>query len=243
MRSGSTLSSFLHPTPSHHPQTIAALDWGVHVLVEKPPAYTVEEMQQMAEASDKAGKHLMVAWNRTFGLLRVKELFAHQPPKVVMADYVRPDPTFLVIIRTHMVDPLYFLCGEPAQVVAKGEMFDEHKEGHVVASIRFQNGSLGQLTGSFGAGGNSERFTAYGDGYTVFVESTSRGQGRIMRGSREVESFGPVDTVQLQIRHFIDCVREDKEPLNSGHDAVRIVRFMWDIMDAAGIGITSHPRR
>ena len=111
----------------------------------------------------------------------------------------------------------------------------------MVASIRFQNGSLGQLTGSFGAGGNSERFTAYGDGYTVFVESTSRGQGRIMRGSREVESLGPVDTVQLQIRHFIDCVREDKEPLNSSHDAVRIVRFMWDIMDAAGIGIPPAP--
>jgi len=231
----------LTPDLAHHPQTIKSLEAGVHVLVEKPPAYTVEETQEMAATAERAKKHLMVAWNRTFALLRVKELFAQQPPEVVLADYVRPNPIYLGIVRGHVITPLYFICGEPADIAAQGEMFDKQQEGHLLASIRFQNGTLGQLTSSYGTGAHSEQFTAYGNGYSVFVASTGQGKGRIMRGGKEVESFGPVDTTQLQLRHFIDCIKEDKEPLNSGREAVQIMRFIWGIMDAAGIGMPPIP--
>ncbi|MCZ6677878.1 MAG: Gfo/Idh/MocA family oxidoreductase [Candidatus Poribacteria bacterium] len=231
----------LTPDLAHHPQTLKSLAAGVHVLVEKPPAYTVAETQEMAAAAEKAGKHLMVAWNRIFALRRVKELFAQEPPKLVLVNFVRPNPAYLALIRNHAVDVLHFICGEPADIVAQGEMFNEQQEGHVLASIRFRNGILGQLTSSFGTGGHSEQFTAYGNGYTVFIESTSRGQGRIMRGGQEMEVLGPVDSTALQIRHFIDCIKDDKAPLTSGREAVRIMRLMWSIMDAAGIGMPPLP--
>ena len=221
----------LTPDVAHHPQTLLSLESGVHVLVEKPPAYTVAETEEMA-AAEKAGKHLMVAWNRTYALLRVKALFTDEPPEVVMANYVRPEPAYLGLIRHHIVDPLYFLCGEPADVSAQGDMFSAQQEGHTLANIRFENGSVGQLTSSFGSGGHSEQFTAYGNGYSVFIDSTS--QGRIMRGRQVIESLDPVDSSAVQIRHFIDCIREDKEPLTSGRRAVQIVRFIWAIMDGAG---------
>ena len=50
-------------TPSylHASQAIAALEAGKHVLVEKPMALTAEECDRMIEASQKAGKVLMVA--------------------------------------------------------------------------------------------------------------------------------------------------------------------------------------
>ena len=50
-------------TPSylHAAQTIAALEAGKHVLVEKPMALTAQECDRMIEASRKAGKVLMVA--------------------------------------------------------------------------------------------------------------------------------------------------------------------------------------
>ena len=231
----------LTPDLAHHPQTLRSLAAGVHVLVENPPAYTVAETEEMAAAAEKAGKHLMVAWNRIFALQRVKEIFAQAPPEVAMANFVRPNPSYLALIRNHLVDVLYFICGEPAHIVAHGRMFNEEQEGHVLASIRFQNGTLGQLTSSFGAGGQSEQFTAYGDGHSVFVETTGRGQGRIVRGGQEEEVLGPVDSAALQLRHFIDCIKEDKEPLTCGREAVRIIRFMWAILDAAGLGMPPLP--
>ncbi len=231
----------LTPDLAHHAQTLHSLDAGVHVLVEKPPAYTVAETEEMAEAAAKAGKHLMVAWNRTYALLRVKKFFGDEPPEVILANYVRPEPAYLGLVRNHIVDPLYFLCGEPAEITAQCDMFSAQQEGHTLANIRFRCGAAGSMISSFGSGGHSEQLTAYGNGYSVFIDSTSRGSGRIMRGRQVVESLDPVDSSAVQIRHFIDCIKEDKEPLTSGRRAVRIVRFIWDVMDAAGMGIPPLP--
>ena len=229
----------LTPDAAHHPQTIRCLEAGVHVFVEKPPAYTVGETREMAAAADRAGKHLMVGWNRTYALKRVKELFGDEPPAAVVADFVRPDPAFLGLLRNHLVDPLYYLCGVPDKIVALGNMADEDREGNTVASVLFKEGSLGQVTLSLGAGGRSERLTAFGNGYSVFIDSTSTGAGTVVRGGKVVETLEPVDSIALQIRHFIDCVKEDREPLTSGRRAVEIMEFIEGVMDAAGTTATS----
>jgi predicted dehydrogenase len=49
------------PNYLHAPQTIAALEAGVHVLVEKPMAMDAKEAEAMAAASAKSGALLMVA--------------------------------------------------------------------------------------------------------------------------------------------------------------------------------------
>ncbi|HET7657082.1 MAG TPA: Gfo/Idh/MocA family oxidoreductase [Bacillales bacterium] len=50
--------SICTPNKFHAPAAIAALEAGCHVLCEKPPAMTAAEAQQMADASEKAGKYL-----------------------------------------------------------------------------------------------------------------------------------------------------------------------------------------
>ena len=49
------------PNFLHAPQAIAALQAGVHVMVEKPMAMSVREAEKMMEASAKSGAKLMVA--------------------------------------------------------------------------------------------------------------------------------------------------------------------------------------
>ena len=49
------------PNYLHAPQSIAALDQGVHVLVEKPMALNAAECAAMQDASDSSGARLMVA--------------------------------------------------------------------------------------------------------------------------------------------------------------------------------------
>lgn len=49
------------PNYLHSPQTIAALNVGVHVMVEKPMAMNTPEAEKMYEASRRAGATLMVA--------------------------------------------------------------------------------------------------------------------------------------------------------------------------------------
>ncbi|MDQ7028053.1 MAG: Gfo/Idh/MocA family oxidoreductase [Anaerolineae bacterium] len=49
------------PNYLHASQAIAALEAGIHVMVEKPMAMTVEEAQNIIAASEKSGARLMVA--------------------------------------------------------------------------------------------------------------------------------------------------------------------------------------
>jgi len=54
------------PTFLHLPMTLAALQHGKHVLIEKPMAMNVAECEQMAAAAREAGKTLMVSLNQRF---------------------------------------------------------------------------------------------------------------------------------------------------------------------------------
>lgn len=49
------------PNYLHAPQTITALDAGIHVMVEKPMSMNAAEAEQMCEAAEKSGGTLMVA--------------------------------------------------------------------------------------------------------------------------------------------------------------------------------------
>ncbi|MDE2994891.1 MAG: Gfo/Idh/MocA family oxidoreductase [Chloroflexota bacterium] len=54
------------PHALHHPQIIAALRAGAHVLVEKPMVNTDEEAAEVIATRDEAGKIVMVSYQRRF---------------------------------------------------------------------------------------------------------------------------------------------------------------------------------
>ena len=62
----------------HAPMTIAALEKGSHVLVEKPPAPVMEECQPMLEAQERSGKLVAVRFQRVAdpGALAIKQAVA-----------------------------------------------------------------------------------------------------------------------------------------------------------------------
>jgi UDP-N-acetylglucosamine 3-dehydrogenase len=64
------------PTHLHRDYTVAALEAGKHVLVEKPMALTVSECDDMIAAAEKSGKVLMVAQVLRFWpeYMRMKEI-------------------------------------------------------------------------------------------------------------------------------------------------------------------------
>ena len=68
----------LSPTPLHAAHTIAALEAGKHVSVQKPIANTVSDARRMVDAANHAGK-----------VLRVTEHCCHFPPLVKARDLIR----------------------------------------------------------------------------------------------------------------------------------------------------------
>ena len=71
------VDAFVVGTPNylHLPQTIVALNEGVHVMVEKPMAMNAQQAEQMCEAAEESGALLMVAhcWRFDPEVLWLKE--------------------------------------------------------------------------------------------------------------------------------------------------------------------------
>jgi predicted dehydrogenase len=64
------------PTVAHPPAVLAALERGIHVICEKPPALTVAETRAMVEAAKARGPNLLFCFNRRFAptYVRLKKI-------------------------------------------------------------------------------------------------------------------------------------------------------------------------
>ncbi len=80
----------------HAPVTIAALERGLHVLVEKPLAYTLRETDEVIAAAERSGKTLMVGMMKQYdpGYQRGVELVQHlRDLRYVEATTLEPEGT------------------------------------------------------------------------------------------------------------------------------------------------------
>lgn len=128
------------PNMHHAPLSIAALEAGKHVLCEKPLAPTPDDILQMIEARDKAGKLLMTAQHFRFeptsmamkaeidlGVLgdiyharswMLRRGFAPTTPGFVQRKYSGGGPC--IDIGVHILDLTLWFMGNPQPVAVSG---------------------------------------------------------------------------------------------------------------------------
>jgi UDP-N-acetyl-2-amino-2-deoxyglucuronate dehydrogenase len=167
------------PPHTHAPIVAAAARAGKHVLVEKPLAPTLAEADQAIAICQSAAVHLGVvlqqrARSATRAIHRLvtdgtlgRILFANathtwyrsqqQFDREAWRGGAAPGGGFLLDQCTHAVDLLIWLLGEPRWVSAgtSALVIQGHGEDTVVATLGFESGALGTLSGSTAA--NSAR--------------------------------------------------------------------------------------
>jgi predicted dehydrogenase len=176
------------PSGQHAEQVISFARSGKHVLVEKPMAIRLEDVDRMVEACDRAGVKLGVIYNR-----RVEPQFqrvAHAIQRgelgeltlaTVTMPYVRSQQYYdsggwrgtwaldgggvLMNQGIHIVDLLVWYMGEPESVQAYAGTLQRTiaVEDTLVAAIKFKNGALGTLSATTTADpGFAHRIDIYG---------------------------------------------------------------------------------
>ena len=154
------------PTEHHLAPTLAALDAGAHVLVEKPICATVAEAQAVIARSETTGRHVLVGHQRRYypqveraraivrggdlgQLVAVSGQWTLRKPD----DYYTPDwrkrwqagPVLTNLI--HDMDCLRYICGEVQSVQAEvsNAVHGWEKEDAAALVIRFEGGALGSF--------------------------------------------------------------------------------------------------
>jgi predicted dehydrogenase len=158
----------------------------------------------------------------------------------------------------HAVDNLRWLCGgEPTRIVSSVRtLYTSTPDANtILAQIEFSSGAVGQLNYGLVTGGSALglgatapgifRAEIHGKNISAYVDAER--QSYIVADSGEPEvfeskSFGEALGGQPEhwlgfwheTRHFIDCVKEGRQPSSNFADAVKSVELIGQIYQAAG---------
>lgn len=230
----------------HHPVALESASAGKHIFVEKPIANTLEQADEMIQSAEKAGVKLMVGFNERFDptYQKMKELVdegAIGEVFAVRADHNqnvrRPRDHWLysnakagggVVIGSgiHRLDLLRWIVGEVKRVAnfQKTAVLPMEGEDSAVTLLEFEKGAIGEVCHIWAVRRSPwyEMLYLYGTEGSlhniggVYLDSQKRPE--CDQGFTKIE-VPPAHSFTEELRHFGECILNDKEPLTNGRDA------------------------
>ncbi len=239
----------------HAEMTLAAIEAGKHVFVEKPLALTVADCERIAEAATERGVLVTVGFNRRFSAharAAKKALDGTPGPRMILyrcnagplpPDHWTRDPGVgggrILGEAVHFFDLGCWLAGsEVVNVTAGGIRSDSAlspPEDNLSVHLRFQNGSSATVIyttlGHLGLG--KERVEAYAGGGGVVIDDF---RGVTFAGLRGKNAHGRAeDKGQFAImEHFIRAVRGEGQLDITAEDGLRATRIAVEALGAGG---------
>ncbi|MGQ9486900.1 MAG: Gfo/Idh/MocA family protein [Armatimonadota bacterium] len=236
------------PHDLHAEVAIAAAEASKHVLVEKPIATTLEDGWRMVLAARRADVRLMVAFVERFEAenQRTKQLVDEGwlgIPILAQVDHLqdvfippghwarqreRLGGGAIASAGCHRIDLLRWLVGEVEWVSAETYYNPERMEGEIagVVNMQFTTGAVASLSTNWMSPyrafyrklwlEGTEGCVHNWNGLHIFSRKKPEWSEGFVR--MDVE---PIDPFAAEMRHFVECVREGKEPLTNGEDALR----------------------
>jgi len=154
------------PNYLHSPQTIAALNAGIHVMVEKPMAMNAQEAEQMHDAAEKSGALLLVGhcWRfhpevqwlkeqstKLGKIIRTKaySVHVHWGPSGWFARKQFAGGGAMADMGVHALDTTRFLLGDPQPVSVYAKIGTYYKDYDVddtgVIIVEWDNGTISYI--------------------------------------------------------------------------------------------------
>lgn len=251
------------PNGMHAEYTIRGAQAGKHIMCEKPMATTVAECQAMIDASNKAGRKLMIAYRAQYEPYNLAAIAIAKKElgilKAIVADHGRnldpKDPAdrwrmnkklagggSLFDIGIYSLQAARYITGEePTEISAmiystpNDPRFKEVEE-NVNFMLRFKSGVLANCTSSYGYA-DVKRYQVMGSkGNLELDPATDYNEHRlyVQQGKvREERKIQPQNQFALEMDHLSECVMENKQPKTPGEEGLQDVRLMTAIYQAA----------
>jgi predicted dehydrogenase len=244
------------PVPTHAALARKVLEAGKHCFVEKPLAQTVRDAEQAVAAARAADRLLMVGHLLEYhpGVVKLKELADSGELGEIRYLYsnrlnlgkLRADENALWSLGAHDVSVVLRLAGEePHDVAAHGESYmRQGVEDVVFCFLRFPSGLAAHLHLSWLDPHKERRFTVVGSRrmatfddmalerkvtvYDKGFDQDSSSYGEYITRSGDIWSpqLPNAEPLRAECRHFVDCIRESREPISGAESGLRVVRVL-----------------
>lgn len=242
------------PNALHTPFAVAALEAGIHVLLEKPMASSVAEAEMILAAQKKTGAKLMIAYRLhhepgtvemitrarrgEFGDLRgFTSVFAQNVAEANSRGHNGYWGGPVPDMGTYPLNAVRNLFGtEPISVHAVGTKspnrgFNFHDT--VAVTLLFPGERVAQFTVSY-ATASAENFTLIGTKATItaspaYMFGPTTGISYTERtgsGSGKEHKFDPVEQFGNETQYFSDCILNDRRPEADGEEGLLDMRVL-----------------
>jgi predicted dehydrogenase len=217
-----------------------AMEHGKHVLVEKPLAFTVADIEEMKALSEKRGLVCMPGHNMIHeaSLKRAKGLIENGDLGKIVSCYVMYNihhseerastlPGMVRHILTHNIYTMMYLVGYPKRVSAmKASLHYESltKEDLAMVLIELENGGLAHLSANFAADDYSAdpwTFLVKVIGTAGTTRYTYQDWVEIKKGYAHSHTYTAYQgTISNEVAHFVNVCLQGGVPLSTLDDAI-----------------------
>ena len=244
------------PVPTHYELSKLALEAGKHVFVEKPPAMTASEIDELVAIADERDLVLMPGHLLLYhpGVRKLKELVDSGELGEVLCVYgnrqnlgrIRPYENALWSLGVHDLSViLYLLDEDPVEAVAHGRDFlQPGVEDVVFCYLRFPSGRIAHMHLSWLDPHKMRKMTVVGTEkmavfddmeldrkVTIYEKSPWRpvdtyGEWQTRTGDIRIPKIAPDEPLKLECRYFVSLVDGDGDRGMVARDGARVVRAL-----------------
>lgn len=237
------------PTETHCEIACAFLDAGVHVLVEKPIALSLDEADKMIAAAERSGAKLMVGQLERFNPAMVALRPHITKPLYFEIHRVSPFPNrsldvdVVLDVMIHDLDAIQWLVGENVKVSeirAVGIPVISDKVDAANARIEFENGAVANITASRIGTDKIRKTRFYQTGSyvvldygTKFASVTSLNPDAahpLLGISINRLQINDVEPLRTEITAFLDAIDKNEKPPVTGEDGRRALSLAVGVL-------------
>jgi predicted dehydrogenase len=234
------------PTHLHHDLAIAAIDRGVHVLIEKPIASSVEEGRAIIAAAGRAGVTLMVGHVERFNpaVEAIKEAIRSEDILSIAITRVGPFPPrmsnvgVVIDLAVHDIDLIrWFTESEIVEIQPQLKKAIAQREDIALLQFRTASGVLAHINTNWLTPFKARSVTVATRNKYITADLLTRQVteyfGFQPDGSYSMRhlSVGHAEPLRSELQAFVHAIRTGTEPAVTGEEGVSSLRIAIQCLD------------
>jgi UDP-N-acetylglucosamine 3-dehydrogenase len=250
--------SIAAPTHLHREIALTCVGLGIHVMIEKPIASTVEEGREIIAAARRAGVALMVGHVERFNpaVQAIKEAIRNEDILSIAITRVGPFPPrmsnvgIVIDLAVHDIDLIrWFTDSDIVEVQPQLSSAIAEREDIALLQFRTASGVLAHINTNWLTPFKARNVTVATRGKYVMGDLLTREVtecfGFQPDGSYSMRhlSVGYEEPLRAELHAFIAAIRDGKTPAVSGEEAVASLEIATRCLEAKPVAAPLHHRK
>lgn len=236
------------PTPLHFQVGIEALEKGLHCLIEKPLAASLDEARKLLALSQEKGLVLQVGHIERFNPAVIEAVKHVRDPRFITVERLGPyDPRMSHIgvvldLMIHDLDILLTLVGsEVESIEAVGAHILSGQEDIANVRVRFKTGCIADLTASRVSLAKSRKLRLFQKECYISLDYGAsdlkiyRKKSATIKSLKDVEILRPklssIEPLKSEHLHWLDCMNHHRKPWPSAERGIEALKLAFQVSE------------